>query len=180
MFSHGSSCSDWIDFGASVSDGTASASYFPYMKPDEGTAKNLVRDALALQGHRKGLLILGLGIHYGLRSELMKERVLLPLLRNLTSPSTPNNLRLLWAGIHTPGILKSPAYEEQMYRAVMRFNEEMFTELRAWHMPVFDTVNMTSQGLMSFDGTHYGLGVNLVKATVLLNYLLELRAKGEW
>ncbi|XP_070205342.1 uncharacterized protein [Littorina saxatilis] len=109
------------------------------------------------------------------------------------SPDSPNNWnfisgdgtgprkpRVLWASIHAPGILKSPLYQSQMYPYVVKYNEDIRELLQAWKVPVFDTVNMTSQGLMSHDGTHYGLGVNMMKATVLLHYLSELGDRDEW
>lgn len=48
--------------------------------------------------------------------------------------------------------------------------------MRSRGIPVLDFFEMTKT-VFSLDGTHYGLGVNEVKAQVFLNYILEMRIK---
>ena len=45
----------------------------------------------------------------------------------------------------------------------------MCTKMR---LPYFDTFAIKA-GATSFDGMHYGLGVNMLKAQLLLNYIRE-------
>ena len=42
---------------------------------------------------------------------------------------------------------------------------------------VFNTYNMTS-GTTSFDGTHFGLGINVMKSKILFNFIEQLTLAG--
>ena len=56
---------------------------------------------------------------------------------------------------------------------MIEFNRRMKEYLQPRGVDVFDVFNLTL-GLHSYDGTHYGAGVNMMKAQLLLNYLREL------
>ena len=56
---------------------------------------------------------------------------------------------------------------------MIEFNRRMKEYLQPRGVDVFDVFNLTL-GLHSYDGTHYGPGVNMMKAQLLLNYLREL------
>lgn len=47
--------------------------------------------------------------------------------------------------------------------------------MRSKGIPIMEFYNLTN-GVMSFDGTHYGPGVNYLKGQIFLNYLLEIRS----
>ncbi|XP_046364181.2 uncharacterized protein LOC124140581 [Haliotis rufescens] len=87
--------------------------------------------------------------------------------------------KLMWANGHAPGLLKSPVYELQGLKHMKMANYRMHKLLKPLGIPVFDTFNMTSSTI-SFDGTHYGLGVTTAKVQLLLNYLKELQGQNEW
>lgn len=95
------------------------------------------------------------------------------MLLNLAKSPWP---KLIWASPHAPGLLKSPTYDKQQTEHVVRYNLRVNAIMRSRGIPVLDFFEMTKT-VFSLDGTHYGLGVNEVKAQVFLNYILEMRTK---
>ncbi|XP_046574706.1 uncharacterized protein LOC124282728 isoform X2 [Haliotis rubra] len=87
--------------------------------------------------------------------------------------------KLIWFATHKFGIMKSPKMPKQENSHVAAFNKRMSAALGKYHIPIFDTYNLTS-GVMSMDGAHFGIGVNSMKVQLLLNYLLELKSKLHW
>ncbi|XP_048246336.1 uncharacterized protein LOC124123395 [Haliotis rufescens] len=126
----------------------------------------------------KSLLFVGIGPHNYFNHKEVQEKFLLPTLTYMRNNTRPWP-KVLWAASHAPGALKSPKVLAQSYDSVKRYNGNMEPFLRAWKVPIFDTFNMTD-GMTSFDGQHYGLGMNVVKANVILSYLNELKNKGLW
>ena len=59
------------------------------------------------------------------------------------------------------------------------FNANVAAYLHNFRIPVFDTFSVTD-GVMSIDGTHYGFGVNVLKAQLFLNYIQQLEDWGMW
>ncbi|KAK7090179.1 hypothetical protein V1264_010012 [Littorina saxatilis] len=88
----------------------------------------------------------------------------------------PRNPRVIWASIHSCGIL----HNGNINPAVVKYSEEIPKVLQAWNVPELDTFDLTSRGVISRDGSHFGLVVNAMKATVLLNYLSQLQDRQEW
>ena len=82
--------------------------------------------------------------------------------------------RVVWSAMHAPGLLKTPRVPSQNRQSILRYNRDLRQLLGMRGVPVFDTFNLTD-GTTSFDGAHYGKGVNDVKAQVFLNYILEQR-----
>ncbi|GFN86383.1 hypothetical protein PoB_001288900 [Plakobranchus ocellatus] len=80
--------------------------------------------------------------------------------------------KVVWVGTHAPGLLKAPKFVRQTAQGVSNFNHEVQTLLRDWKIPYLDTFSFSS-GAVSFDGTHYGWGVNMLKANMLINYIRE-------
>ncbi|BFZ16797.1 hypothetical protein BsWGS_19836 [Bradybaena similaris] len=87
-------------------------------------------------------------------------------------PMAENNQwpRLLWLGIHAPGLLKSPKFREQTAEGVQNFNKNVYAILKQFQVPYLDTFDFT-KGIVSFDGTHYGWGINMLKVNMLLTYI---------
>ncbi|GFO39942.1 hypothetical protein PoB_006644700 [Plakobranchus ocellatus] len=81
---------------------------------------------------------------------------------------------VIWASTHAPGLLKSPRIPSQSKDSIARYNAKTKAMLSTKSVPVFDTFELTKQ-TMSFDGAHFGRGVNDMKAQILLNYILEQR-----
>nr|KAG5704857.1 hypothetical protein BaRGS_001328 [Batillaria attramentaria] len=86
---------------------------------------------------------------------------------NITRP------KIVWHATHAFGMKKSPRYQAQTIESVMKYNAAMKKFLESWQVPIFDTFDMTKD-LISYDGAHFGIGANKVKAQIFLNYLLEL------
>ncbi|XP_067678207.1 uncharacterized protein [Haliotis asinina] len=126
----------------------------------------------------KSIILTGIGIHNYFNHTEVQKKFLLPTLSYIGNSKRPWP-QFLWAASHAPGSLKSPKVLSQSYESVKRYNGKMETFLRPWKVPIFNTCNMT-EGVMSFDGEHYGLGINVVKANVMLSYLNELKNKGLW
>ncbi|XP_046578092.1 uncharacterized protein LOC124285859 [Haliotis rubra] len=131
-----------------------------------------------VNSNSKSLLLVGIGIHNNFNHKVVQTKYLLPTLtyKRDSKRSWP---KVLWATSHAPGIMKSPKMLAQSYESVQRYNVNMAPFLKTWEIPVFDTFNMTD-GMTSFDGEHYGLGMNVAKANVLLSYLDELKNRGLW
>ena len=80
---------------------------------------------------------------------------------------------IVWLTTHAHGSLKPIAYlESQGNKKISRFNSDMRELLEPVGIPVFDTFNLTL-GVHSYDGTHYGFGVNMMKAQLFMNFLDE-------
>ena len=102
-----------------------------------------------------------------------------------TSNSTSSAQRcpmVIWMSMHSQlESLKPEQYrEDQSNQVVLSFNAEMARnaadETTRLHgaLKVFDTFNVTS-GARSFDGTHHGRAVSVLKAQLLLNLIDESR-----
>lgn len=92
--------------------------------------------------------------------------------QTLPQPMAENSQwpRLLWIGTHAPGLLKSPKFREQTAEGVQNFNKNVYAILNQFQVPYLDTFDFTN-GIVSFDGTHYGWGVNMLKVNMLLTYI---------
>ncbi|XP_059146851.1 uncharacterized protein LOC131934753 [Physella acuta] len=77
--------------------------------------------------------------------------------------------RLLWLGVHAPGLLKSPKFQRQTAEGVQLYNQEIQKILNQWSVPDLQTFNFT-RGVVSHDGTHYGWGINMLKVNMILTY----------
>lgn len=63
----------------------------------------------------------------------------------------------------------------QQTEQVLKYDIIINNILRNRGVPILDFFSMT-KGVMSYDGTHYGPGVNDLKAQIFLNYILEIRS----
>jgi hypothetical protein len=61
-----------------------------------------------------------------------------------------------------------------MLMQVGSFNKALAKKCAAYGLPFFDAYPMTANAT-SFDGIHYGIQVNVLKAQVLLNFIQELK-----
>ncbi|XP_046563324.1 uncharacterized protein LOC124272214 [Haliotis rubra] len=128
--------------------------------------------------NNKSIIFTGIGIHNHFNHTEVQKKFLLPTLSYI-GKSKRLWPQFLWAASHAPSALKSPKVLTQSYESVKRYNSKMETFLKPLKVPIFNTFNMTD-GMMSFDGEHYGLGMNVVKANVILSYLNELKKEGLW
>lgn len=54
------------------------------------------------------------------------------------------------------------------------YNGQIREILKKYEIPEFNTFNLTD-GTMSYDGLHFGKGINHAKAQIFLNYILEFK-----
>ena len=86
--------------------------------------------------------------------------------------------KLVISGYHHFGLLKTDVQNQGLKRA-KDFNDRISEFVRPEGVAFLDYFSLT-KGVYSTDGTHFGMGANMWKAKILLNYLLELRTKGFW
>lgn len=72
---------------------------------------------------------------------------------------------------HAQGSLKPIQFlQSRNNEIIYRFNRKLSEFLEPIGVPVFDTFNLTL-GVHSYVGTHYGAGVNMIKAQLFLKLL---------
>ncbi|EDO44709.1 predicted protein [Nematostella vectensis] len=129
-----------------------------------GKVMELVRDNLG----RRSLIVIGIGLHDGLSAQRTINNFLEPILQLVEDADWP---KILWVTTHAQGFVKPLEFRrKQGNHRVLAFNEKIHRYLTKRNIPVFDVYPMTS-GVYSYDGTHYGIGVNLLKARMLVNYI---------
>ncbi|PVD36284.1 hypothetical protein C0Q70_03262 [Pomacea canaliculata] len=143
------------------------------------SAAAAVTAVINLTNVSRSVVFMAYGIHDHFDVEKVRQKLLLPLLNKMNSSSS-SNPKLVWLAYHAPGLLSSPLnYPWQKPERILQYNQVIGQFLRKWHVPIFEAFNLTD-GTASFDGSHYGLGINRVKVHILLNYILELREKKLW
>lgn len=116
------------------------------------------------------LVAIGVGIHNNFNSSQIVDEYLEPILR---VTKTRQNIVLIWLSTHAAGPLKPMQYRAtQGNDKILQYNEQIRTYLQARGVPMFDTFKMTEKA-HSFDGTHQGSTVNLLKAKLLLESALQ-------
>nr|XP_039261946.1 uncharacterized protein LOC120338079 [Styela clava] len=145
---------------------------------------NLVK---SLTGKVGSVLLVGQGGHDGCKSEVTMKTFLSPVIQHLddfykkfdnTTAKHSNKFNNIYRWPHiifmypdSNGILKPKAYHAASGDVVCKkFSREMKVYCDAHNIPVLDFSSLTS-GVHSYDGTHHGLGVNIMKVQILLNYL---------
>lgn len=118
------------------------------------------------------VVLMGIGIHNNFNASAVIQFYLEPAVR-LVSTSKNGWPHLIWLSTHSMGPLKPINYhKDQGNPAILSFNNHLSDYCNLHNITLFDTFNMT-MGVHSFDGTHFGVGVNTMKVQILLNYLEE-------
>ncbi|XP_039260999.2 uncharacterized protein LOC120337307 [Styela clava] len=145
---------------------------------------NLVK---RLTGKVGSVLLVGQGVHDRCKSEVTIKKFLNPVIQYLadfykdsdnTTVEPSNKLKKIHRWPHimfmypdSNGILKPKAYHAANGDIVCKkFSREMKVYCDAHNIPVLDFSSLTSR-VHSYDGAHHGLGVNIMKVQILLNYL---------
>ena len=132
---------------------------------------NLVLHEVRKNLHKKNsVMAIGVGLHMGLDPHKVLNEYLKPILQ-LKQQAQSYWPVIVWLTTHAHGSLKPVVYQEsQGNERIWRFNRNMRAFLEPVGVPVFDTFNLTL-GVHSYDGTHYGFGVNMLKAQLFINFL---------
>ncbi|KAJ7386330.1 hypothetical protein OS493_010744 [Desmophyllum pertusum] len=118
------------------------------------------------------IIAIGVGLHIDLSAEKVQREIIEPVLEMKNSSGTIWPY-ILWISIHAHGSLKDKNYNIPSHNdRIARFNLDMEKYLSAVGIPMFDTFNLTS-GVRSIDGTHFGVGINMMKAQLFMNFLQE-------
>ncbi|XP_059142496.1 uncharacterized protein LOC131930126 [Physella acuta] len=132
---------------------------------------NILEAMGELSGKNNSLFVFGIGMHDGLDHELILTKVLNPIFELMSMSPWP---KVIWMTPHAPGLLKSGLNTAQQSDHMKFYNRVIRGVMEKRGVPVVDFFNLT-EGVMSYDGTHFGKGLNDVKAHIFVNFLLENR-----
>ncbi|XP_076818557.1 uncharacterized protein LOC143464584 isoform X2 [Clavelina lepadiformis] len=133
-----------------------------------------------LAGKNGTLIMLGVGYHMSCLAKPVIDNFLNPALSAIGHYYTSNKLtgprwpRIFFVLPMPTGLLKPPQHLDMQNDVKMRqLAIEITKYCKERDIPVFD-FRALGKHVHSFDGTHYGLGVNLMKIQILINYLDSL------
>lgn len=121
------------------------------------------------------MLVFGIGLHERLHMKHVELEFIRPLLEMFKSElgnyAKKRWPRFLWMNPHIPGALKPPVYagvgsEEN----VKKFTKYMEKTLPIYGIYTLNTHDITKYAL-SFDGTHFTTGVNVLISQMILNFI---------
>jgi hypothetical protein len=135
---------------------------------------NLIR--FLSKSDKKSVVIVAIGAHDNYKSSKVIHNYVSPALDMITNRKWP---LVIWGTAHAPGLLKTPTMPSQLAESIARYNSEMENFLTSRNVHILRFFNLT-HNVRSFDGAHFGLGVNRMKVQLFLNYLAELQRKGLW
>ena len=126
----------------------------------------------ALQEHHP-LFLIGIGIHEQFNVTKVINYYLRPILQ-LRNMYKNVEAEIIWFNTHAAGTLKPLMFQEtQGNKNILSFNRQMREFCRTNNIIVFDMFNITVD-VHSFDGTHYGSELNLLKVELLIEGLKSL------
>uniref|UniRef100_H2YJD1 Uncharacterized protein n=1 Tax=Ciona savignyi TaxID=51511 RepID=H2YJD1_CIOSA len=116
-------------------------------------------------------LFLGIGLHDQSNPTLVTQQYLKPTLELLKGHTWP---KVRWVTTVRSGIFKPPNYvtNHGNDEKIAHFDREVATFCDRYGVPSVNLTKVTS-GVWSQDGQHYGQGVNVVKAQIILNLIAE-------
>ena len=124
-----------------------------------------------LLGKRNSYMVLGVGLHYQLITNHVIYRYLDKIVR-ATQTKGNDWPRIIWIGIHAVyGFLRMATGPSNL--RIYNFNQEIYKYLRQYNISILDSYPI-SKNLRSYDGRHYGVGFNMLKIQVLMNFLSEI------
>ncbi|XP_031556338.1 uncharacterized protein LOC116293082 [Actinia tenebrosa] len=128
-------------------------------------AKNAVRKLLNKTG---SVVVLNVGLHMRHNSKHVIDKYVGPIVDMVTN-SGNGWPKIIWHNLHgIENFLRSDINE--LFTKWKRFNAEMSTYLKTKRIAILDSGQLT-RGIRSYDARHFGLGGNMLKAQVLINYL---------
>lgn len=135
-------------------------------------APNILATVRQNLNKEKTILAIGVGLHIDLNAEKVQKKIMEPILE-IKESSGSIWPYILWISVHAHGSLKDTYYNIPSHNdRIARFNLDMEKYLSAFGIPVFDTFNLT-RGVRSIDGTHFGMGINMMKAQLFMNFIKE-------
>ena len=141
---------------------------------DMNYANSALNEVRAHLHQNNSVVAIGVGIHFGLNISQVLNGYLKPIIQ-LKEREKSRWPLIVWLPIHAPGSLKPTEFvhtSSEHFEKVWRFNMAIREYLEPIGVPIFDTFNLT-RGVQSYDGLHYGFGVNMVKAQLF--YIFWMR-----
>ena len=120
------------------------------------------------------VMVIGMGLHQGLQMPLIQKEIIEPMLELKETSTWP---RIVWFLPHAPGMLKTPTNIGQGRTKIIEFNGYFRHYLNEKGIDCVDPFNMTD-GVVSYDGTHYGRAINSIKVQILINAIKRLKDSG--
>lgn len=112
------------------------------------------------------------GLHFNFNAQYIINPHIKEVLTHLQT-STNSWPKFLWVHPLTPGLMKPTKYTtSQGHDAVERFASAMEEYLKNADVQILDFRKLTTF-VDSYDGTHFGTGVNMMKSQIILNYLAD-------
>ncbi|XP_071104508.1 uncharacterized protein [Haliotis cracherodii] len=142
-----------------------------YKAKDVGNFRGVAKQMINKQNT---IIVLSIGLHDQLNSKRVLQDFIMPVFR-LKEKEKSSWPKLIWSTIHSRSHLIFRKDIHDHFKKTKEFNDIMTTHMIRHGVPVFDTFNMT-HGVVSPDGTHYGSGINIMKAQMLLNFLQEIKS----
>jgi len=130
----------------------------------------------SLEGKSNTLVLIGVGAHMAFDPDIVINKYLEPALQrwktyNANKPSEATWPKIFFVFPMRGSLLKPPAYFKfQDNRKLNKFVSRLTDYCSALRIPLFD-FRQLGDLVYSFDGTHYGRGVNLMKNQIFLNFL---------
>ena len=140
---------------------------------DYGSVKTVsaIQHTIKALTYPRSIIIFGVGLHDDLEYKTVQRLFLSSLARLMWWGAGPSDWhQTIWVTPHLPGSLKPPRYKKQNTRRVKDYTQQTKEYLNHFHIPSLVTHDLT-HGIHSFDGTHYGFGLNSQVAQILLTYL---------
>ncbi|XP_076441395.1 uncharacterized protein LOC143280579 [Babylonia areolata] len=168
-------CRPVLDRDARLCNGSVLAKFF--FLPSVKQARTIHKVVLGVPNSTRSMVFFGIGVHDFLKRKRTKTTLLRPLFKAMRSRQL-SRPHLVWAGVHQLGMMRLPLKSSDG-TGIRGFNQDIQHFLDGYHVPVFDTYNLTDN-VMSLDGIHYGYGVNTMKVNIFLHYIHELKSLGKW
>ncbi|XP_067654296.1 uncharacterized protein [Haliotis asinina] len=169
-------CLNWIKRNVSLCNNSVRLQFYEYYRSSYW--QEFLDLGISLYDKRKSLLVTGIGLHDNCDVTKVFDKFLRPLLQNRMDNGT-GWPKVVWSAVHSRSEIVSNVDIEEELRKTRTFNLLMRDRMERYGVTVFDTFNMTN-GVATPDGTHYGFGLNLMKAQMFLNLVQEMEDKLEW
>lgn len=169
-------CRKHLNHTASACNGQVTIRYMDH--PLSSSAVEAMKLIEQYSNSSRTLIVYSFGIHDSCDHGRVIHHWAKPV-ANVVNNNPYESPHVLWLTLQKPGMLKSPQFPLQRPESVRWYNANMTSFMNSKNIPVMDFYNLTEH-IISLDGTHFGMGVNLLKSQMLMNYISELQGKGQW
>ncbi|XP_046381733.2 uncharacterized protein LOC124152736 [Haliotis rufescens] len=170
------SCRQYIDYAPTLCNGTVKAVFRAHT--DSGSISRMTKYVKQLLDKRRSMVLFGCGL-WKFFNRQDTENYAMSVINTVHRGKKRTWPKLVWSGFHQFGIWRRAFVKGVDNEHAELFNRHMRKVVEEHSVPMFDSFNLTRE-VHSVDGTHYGAGVNFLKAQIYLNYIKELQTQGRW